>query len=183
MAVKLLRAIRLDPSDTFVFERAAEPGEWLISGAFLFEGLAPEAMPPKLRTAFRGGFLGVSSMGWSTLGLIVEASDEERQQAAETLAANFMAVWGAPDAATARQAAEAELEFAASLCDHPPQTIIAVHRTFEAGEIRERFRTLTPKTGGLDTPFPVFEFYETEAEEGPDETLSLAGLAESGGRE
>ena len=31
--VKLLRTIRLDPSDTFVFERAAEPGEWAVSGA------------------------------------------------------------------------------------------------------------------------------------------------------
>ena len=34
--VKLLRTIRLDPSDTFVFERAAEPGEWAVSGAFVF---------------------------------------------------------------------------------------------------------------------------------------------------
>ena len=29
--VKLLRTIRLDPSDTFVFERAAEPGEWAVT--------------------------------------------------------------------------------------------------------------------------------------------------------
>ena len=34
--VKLLRTIRLDPSDTFVFERAAEPGEWAVSGSFVF---------------------------------------------------------------------------------------------------------------------------------------------------
>ena len=33
--MKLLRTIRLDPSDTFVFERAAEPGEWAVSGAFM----------------------------------------------------------------------------------------------------------------------------------------------------
>ncbi|MFX6803743.1 DUF6505 family protein, partial [Acinetobacter baumannii] len=26
--MKLLRTIRLDPSDTFVFPRVAEPGEW-----------------------------------------------------------------------------------------------------------------------------------------------------------
>ena len=30
------RTIRLDPSDTLVFERAAEPGEWAVSGAFVF---------------------------------------------------------------------------------------------------------------------------------------------------
>jgi len=34
--VKLIRTIRLDPSDTFVFARAAEPGEWAVSGAFVF---------------------------------------------------------------------------------------------------------------------------------------------------
>jgi len=34
--MKLIRTIRLDPSDTFVFERAAEPGEWAVSGAFAF---------------------------------------------------------------------------------------------------------------------------------------------------
>ena len=34
--MKLLRTIRADASDTFVFERAAEPGEWAVSGAFAF---------------------------------------------------------------------------------------------------------------------------------------------------
>ena len=34
--MKLLRTIRLDPSDTFVFEHAAEPGEWAVPGAFVF---------------------------------------------------------------------------------------------------------------------------------------------------
>jgi hypothetical protein len=33
--VKLLRRIRLAPSDTFVFERATEPGEWAVSGDFV----------------------------------------------------------------------------------------------------------------------------------------------------
>src|SRR5262245_3275662 len=36
--VKLLRTIRLDPSDTFVFDKAAEPGEWAVSGGFAFAG-------------------------------------------------------------------------------------------------------------------------------------------------
>ena len=41
--MKLLRTIRLDPSDTFVFERAAEPGEWAVSGAFAFWHSDPDA--------------------------------------------------------------------------------------------------------------------------------------------
>jgi len=42
--VKLLRTIRLDPSDTFVFDKAAEPGEWAVSGAFMFAQADPAAL-------------------------------------------------------------------------------------------------------------------------------------------
>ena len=59
-AVKLLRTIRLDPSDTFVFERAAEPGEWAVSGAFVFADDDPAKLEGKARAAFRCGFLGVA---------------------------------------------------------------------------------------------------------------------------
>ena len=57
--MKLLRTIRLDASDTFVFERAAEPGEWAVSGAFAFWGGDPGKLEGKARSAFRGGFLGI----------------------------------------------------------------------------------------------------------------------------
>ena len=39
--MKLLRTIRLDASDTFVFDPPAEPGEWAVSGAFVFWGGDP----------------------------------------------------------------------------------------------------------------------------------------------
>ena len=76
--MKLLRTIRLDPSDTFVFERAAAPGEWAVSGAFMFSGADPDALAGKPRAAFRSGFLGVPSLGWSTLVQIVDASEADR---------------------------------------------------------------------------------------------------------
>ena len=47
--VRLLRTIRLDPSDTFVFERAAEPGEWAVSGAFAFWNADPDRLEGKAR--------------------------------------------------------------------------------------------------------------------------------------
>ena len=65
--MKLLRTIRLEASDTFVFDQPAEPGEWAVSGAFAFWGGDPTVLEGKARTAFRSGFLGVSSLGWSTL--------------------------------------------------------------------------------------------------------------------
>ena len=58
-----------------------------------------------------------------------------------------MEKFGAPDIEAARLAAEEEVAFAASLCEHPPQTLLAVQRSIENGEIRERFRTLKPRAG------------------------------------
>jgi len=173
--VKLLRTIRLDPSDTFVFERAAEPGEWAVSGAFMFWNGDPAAMQGKERAAFRSGFLGVQSLGWSTLVQIVEAGDGDRLAAIETLAQHLLADFGAPSLADARAAAEDEFAFAASLCDHPTDMLIAVHRTVENGEIREAFRTLRPR--GERKPMRAFSFLEVEGEEEPGDTVDLAKLA------
>lgn len=177
MALKLPRAIRLDPSDTFVFEKAAEPGEWMISGAFLFDVEGVEHLTPKGRTAFRGGLLGIDSFGWSTLAVVSEANTDEWRDAIQRLAHRFLAL-GAPDAAAAQTAAEEELEFAASLCHHPLQTLIAVHRAVEDGEIRERFRTLTPRSDRpLHAPL-AFQIFETddEGEVQADENVRLADL-------
>jgi len=60
----------------------------------------------------------------------------------------------------ARAAAEEEVAFAASLCDHPRDTLIAVRRTFEDGAIREAFRTLHPR--GTRKPMRAFSFLEVE---------------------
>ena len=76
--LKLPRTIRLDPSDTFVFERAAEPGEWAVSGAFVFWNLDPATLAPKQRVALRSGFLGIDSLGWSTLAIVTEATEADR---------------------------------------------------------------------------------------------------------
>ena len=176
--MKLLRTIRLDPSDTFVFERAAEPGEWAVSGAFMFADADPDALDGKPRAAFRGGFLGVASFGWSTLVQIVEATDEDRAGVVEMLGRQFHERLGAPDLAVARAAAEEEVAFAASLCDHPRDTLIAVRRTFEDGAIREAFRTLHPR--GDRKPMRAFSFLEVEGEEEPGEEVNLATLGQQG---
>lgn len=175
-AFKLPRAIRLDPSDSFVFRKAAEPGEWLVTGSFLF---TPESIPgldTKGRVAFRSGFLGIASFGWSTLAVVTEATVEEREQAVATLAKQFTEKLGAPDLATARAAAEEEIAFAASLCDHPAQTLLALHRTLEEGEIRERFRTLMPRGDMPKDAFRAFEFVEVDGEDEPQEEVDLMQL-------
>ena len=172
--MKLLRTIRLDPSDTFVFERAAEPGEWAVSGAFVFWDADPEALSGKARAAFRGGFLGVDSLGWSTLVQIVEASEADRLNLIEALAGRLVEQFGAPDLEVARKAAEEEVSFAASLCDHPRDTLVAVHRVHEEGAIRESFRTLHPRAG--PKPLRAFAFLEVEGEDEPEDKVDLLGL-------
>jgi hypothetical protein len=173
--LKLLRTIRLDPSDTFVFERAAEPGEWAVSGAFMFWDSDPSALEGKPRAAFRSGFLGAASLGWSTLVQIVNASEDDRIALVDMLARNFHERLGAPSLDDARAAAEQEATFAASLCDHPLDTLVAVHRKFEDGDIREAFRTLHPR--GERKPMRAFSFLDVEGEEEPGEAVELTKLA------
>ena len=176
--MKLLRTIRLDPSDTFVFEPAAEPGEWAVSGAFAFWGGDPSTLEGKARSAFRSGFLGVQSLGWSTLVQIVEAGETDRANLVEALATQLVERFGAPDLKTAAVAAEEEVAFAESLCSQPQDTLIAVHRTYEDGNVREAFRTLRPREGAK--PARAFSFMEVEGEdeEQPGEQVDLISLAD-----
>jgi Family of unknown function (DUF6505) len=180
-AVRLLRTIRLDASDSFVFEKAAEPGEWAVSGAFAFAHCDPASLQGKARTEFRAGFLGLSSLGRSTLTRIVEADERDRRDVVDRLAAQLVAHFGAPDFASAREAAEEETSFAASLCDHPPGTLVAVTRSHENGAIRELFRTLRPRDG--TSPASAFEFLEVVGDEDvPAEHVDLASLGQGADR-
>jgi hypothetical protein len=173
--MKLLRTIRLDASDTFVYERAAEPGEWAVSGAFAFTYSDPADLQGKARTAFRAGFMGLRSLGRSTLAQVVEASEQDRGTVVDLLAMQLLAQFGAPDLATARLAAEEEADFAASLCDHSPGVLIAVTRRYENGAVREEFRTLRPRDGAGHTR--AFEFLEVVGDDDVlDEHLDFAGL-------
>lgn len=174
--MKLLRTIRLDASDSFVFEKAAEPGEWAVSGAFEFAGRDPAGLRAKVRSAFRAGFLGLTSLGRSTLVQIVEASDADRGMAVDLLTHQLVAHFRAPDAGVARPAAQEEIDFAASLCVYPADTVIAVTRSQEDGAIRETFRMLRPREGASHAP--AFEFLDLVGEEdAASEPLDLRALS------
>jgi hypothetical protein len=178
---RLPRTIRLDPSDTLIYEPAAAPGEWAVPGGFAFWDEDPDVMTGKRRQAFRGGFLGLSSFGWSTLVEVAEASAAQREDALAALAAHLRAVHGAPDDTAARAAAAEEIAFAESLCDHPPGTLLALTRSAEGGEQRERFRTLHRR----DTPhrdFAVLPVFGLAVMEGEDEAVEHPDLTTIGRR-
>lgn len=149
--MKLLRTVRLDRSDTFVFARAAEPGEWASPGGFMFWDDDPAQLEGKARAAFRSGFLGLGSFGWSTLAEVAEALPAQIDATVETLARHLVEAHGAPDIEAARAAAREEIAISASLAEHPLGTVIALQRTIEPdGGVRERFRTIktTLEPGG-----------------------------------
>ncbi|GLR83635.1 DUF6505 family protein [Bradyrhizobium iriomotense] len=172
--MKLLRTIALDPSDTFVFDVAAVPGEWAVSGAFRFCDQDPAKLSGKARAAFRSGFLGVQSWGWSTLAQIVPATEDDCRALIELLARQIVDRFGAPDIATARAAAEEEVAFAQSLCTHPISALIAVQRSVNDGEVREAFRRLQLRK--QEGHGRAFSFMEVEDDVEPDHDLHLADL-------
>ena len=178
--MKLLRTIRLDPSDTFVFERAAEPGEWAVPGGFAFATADVARLAGKQRAAFRSGFLGLDSLGWSTLVQVVEASAADRAAAVDLLARRLLERFGAPSIQVARGAAEDEIAFAASISDHPKGMLLALARKHDGGDIREVFRTLAPGIGAR--PMRAFAVIDVagEEDEGPVEEIDLVALRDGG---
>ena len=140
--MRLLKTIRLDRSDEHIFSNAAEPGEWAVSGAFVFADDDPERFVNKDRQAFVHGFLSTASFGWSTLVSVAEIGFVEYEDVVEALAQHLLSRFGAPDIAAARAAAREEAEFAAGLCSHRINTLIAVQRSWGPQGIIERFRAV-----------------------------------------
>jgi hypothetical protein len=182
--IRLPRTIQLDRSDNVIFAPAAEPGEWAVPGTFMFAGRDPDSLSRKEQIAFRSGFLGAASFGWSTLVTVTFARPQDRDEVVETLARQFMEKLGAPDMSTAIPAAEEEVSMAEDLCrGHSEGTLIALHRTTSDGGIREQFRTLKPRDttafsasylGGHDKAFHMVETNE-------DDVFDLADFAEGKG--
>ncbi len=178
---RLLRCLRLDPSDTFVFPRAAEPGEWAVPGSVMFWGADPSDLLSKERAAFRAGFLGVRTLGFSTLVEIAEIAEGGVAAVIESFAETLLAKAGAPGREAALAAARDEIAFAQALCDHPPGTVIGMHRTTEGGTIREQFRTLRRREDadpGADRMHAYARAFEIVEVEEPEERVDLLGLME-----
>lgn len=149
--MKFLQAIRFDDSDSHVFQRAAAPGEWAVSGAFAFGGLEEAKLEGKTRQAFANGFLGLSSFGRCTVAAVAEMDGDEQAGAEAALARHLVEAYGAPDTETAAPAAREEIAFIADLCaDAPVNTLFAVSRSFaDDGQIHEQFRIVQPPSDGM----------------------------------
>ena len=141
------RAIRLDGSDLEVYESAAQPGEWAIPGSFHFINDSAESLEGKRLQAFRSGFLGTASFGWCTLVEVAEIDEDEFQQVVDRLAQHLVREHGAPHIAAALPVAADEADYAASICSHPPHTLLAIERDFGDDGLVESLKVIRPADG------------------------------------
>jgi hypothetical protein len=142
--MKFARTIRFDNSDDNVFPRAAQPGEWAISGAFAFMEVPPDALIGKARQAFANGFLGLSSFGRATFVTTATITPEQLEAVESLIARHLLSEYGAPNLARALEAAREETAFISEMCQEVRLGVIfAVSRSVnEAGEIEESFRKI-----------------------------------------
>ena len=184
--LKFPRTIRLDPSDTFVFERAAEPGEWAVSGAFVFWNRDPAGLVQKQRVALRSGFLGIDSLGWSTLAIVTEATEAEREMIIERLAGQLVEQFGAPDIEAARLAAEEEVTFAARCASTPRRRCLPFSAALKMAKSGNVFVPLKPARATdadrLHAHASAFTFHEVEGDVEPAEEVDLLGLIKTDAR-
>lgn len=142
--MKFLKTIRFDASDDHVYESAAAPDEWAVSGAFAFADLSSEEVKGKMKQAFANGFLSLETFGRSTFASVAECNDDDLEDIESSMAKHFVEIYGAPDAAAALSAVREETRFILDLCEEPLiNTIFTVRRTFDAdAQIKEEFRTI-----------------------------------------
>jgi len=144
---KLPRVIRLDESDLTVFDRTAVPGEWAVPGGFEFLCEDESTLTGKKRQEFHCGFLGIESLGRSTLVAIANATREQYEETVTLLAHQLLERYGAPDAETAHAAARDEIEYAESLCNYEVNTLLALEREITSDGIKERFKRFVRPDG------------------------------------
>lgn len=140
--MKFLKTIQFDPSDTFVFENAALPDEWAISGGFLFAGAKEGNLKGKVKQAFSNGFLSAENFGHTTFSSVAEINNEDLENLKTDLAQRFFDELNAPSIEEAKAVSEAEIKFVLDMCDGVAiNSIFTVHRFFdELDEIKEEFR-------------------------------------------
>ena len=144
--MKLFKTIRMDASDSHVFERAAGTDEWAIPGGFSFAHLNEGDLKGKAKQAFSNGFLSLESFGHSTFVSVSELTAETRDKLVASLTRKLLDDFGAPSKNAAEAAALDEINFGCELCtDNPINTLFTLRRFFdEDGAIREEFRIVTP---------------------------------------
>jgi len=144
--VKFPRTVQFDISDKNTFPVVAEPEEWALTGTFAFADSEPQQLSNKEQLAFRNGWLGIGSFGFSTFVVVAEITQDQFETVISRIAGHLFEHYEAPDMLAAAKAARIEADYAANLCHHPLETILAIDREFTEEGIRERVRVISKQT-------------------------------------
>ena len=140
--MKLARTLHLDISDSKVFLRTADSGEWAITGTFSFSDIDLNIISTKERLAFREGWLGMTSFGRATFVVVQNISIEDYDQILCNLSKYLLQKYGAPGMPEALEAAKVELKDMQNICNHPEGTLLAIKREMYADNIEEQVRII-----------------------------------------
>ena len=149
--MKLARIIRLDESDTQVYDAPAESGEWAVPGTFAFSNWTGDDLAGSAAQAFAHGWLGLSSFGRGSVVAVAGVTEAEREALTGALAQHFISAWGAPDIDAAWPVAEEEIAQMAALCsDQPDNTLIVISRELSDAGVKDTFRLIPPQSASLE---------------------------------
>ncbi len=140
--MKLPKTIQLDISDINVFEAAATPGEWAVTGSFSFSDTRIEDLNSKQLIAYRSGWMGIESGGHSTLVQVVTASEADVDFVTAMLTDMFVQHYGAPDRQAAFPVARDEVLYVAGLCDFDDGVLLSLFREPGPDGLREVVRSI-----------------------------------------
>jgi hypothetical protein len=166
--VKFLRVARLDDTDEHVYTKAAKVGELAVPGtfAFTFSDQNPEQLKGRERQAFRHAFMGTGSFGWATVVTVTEITEAQYKGVIEALAHHFVEHYGAPSLAAALPVAREEAEYAAGLCEHGLDTVLAVERSADAEGVQESFKVIRQRASW---DAPGTRVWQAVQDQGPSE--------------
>lgn len=149
--MKLARAIHFDESDQNVFHSPARTGEWCVSGGFEFSNWSTGDLAGKAKQAFANGWLGIETFGRVTFVATTQVEDAEVEALTHSLAAHFVAMYGAPSIEAALPAARDEIAHMMELCDeHAPNTVITVARELTDAGVKESYRIIEQQEASLE---------------------------------
>ena len=141
--MQFARTVRFDESDDNVFHRAAQPGEWAVSGGFEFWNWSEADISGKSRQAFTNGWLGLESFGRASVVVVVRIEAPELADLERCLAEHFVKVYGAPTIEAALPVAQQEIQHMRELCeDQAVNAILVVHRELTDSGVREQYRSI-----------------------------------------
>ena len=151
--MKFLKTIRFDPSDMHVFELAAEPDEWAISGSFWFTSVAKTEFKGKLKQAFSNGFLSLESFGFSTFSSVSFIDEKEVDRITDLLARKLVSDFNAPSHEAAETAARQEVNDVITMCSEVPiNSVFAIRRELDdCDNISERLSLVTIENNKVHT--------------------------------